>query len=101
MGLECEVTKASGDGGIDLIAHERSSIVGGRILVQVKRYDHMVNPDYVRALRGVMADERASRGILVTTSNFGPSSHEFAEANSIRLIDGIELVGLLETYGIG
>jgi restriction system protein len=71
-----EVTKTprSGDHGRDVIAvkHGFGSV---RILGSVKAYkpDHLVEYDAVRALIGVVtADQKASKGIVTTTSDFPP-----------------------------
>lgn len=44
-------------------------------------------------------NERASRGILVTTGYFGKDSYEFAHDKPISLIDGSNLVYLLQEQG--
>lgn len=38
MGFNVNVTKASGDGGIDIVATNEQPIVGGQYIVQCKRY---------------------------------------------------------------
>lgn len=98
MGLETELTQASHDGGIDCIAHDRQPIVGGELVIQVKRYRHTVTVSVVRDLFGVMQDRRASKGILVTTSSYGTDSYKFAEGKPIELIDGQRLLQLLSEY---
>jgi restriction system protein len=71
-----EVTKTtrSGDHGRDVIAikHGFGCV---KILGSVKAYkpDHLVEYDAVRALVGVVtADQKASKGIITTTSDFPP-----------------------------
>jgi restriction system protein len=71
-----EVTKTprSGDHGRDIIAikHGFGCV---KILGSVKAYkpDHLVEYDAVRALVGVVtADQKASKGIITTTSDFPP-----------------------------
>jgi restriction system protein len=39
------------------------------------------------------------KGILVTTSQFGPDSYEFTKGKPLTLIGGGELLGLLEQHG--
>jgi restriction system protein len=36
--------------------------------------------------------------VLITTSGFGPESHEFVQGKPLELIDGIELDNLLMQY---
>jgi len=45
--------------------------------------------------------EGATKGILVTTAEFGPSAQEFAAGKPLTLIGGTELVDLLARFGIG
>ncbi len=45
--------------------------------------------------------EGATKGILVTTAEFGPSAQEFATGKPLTLIGGKQLVDLLAQYGIG
>lgn len=47
----------------------------------------------------VIINEGAVKGILVTTSYFGNDSREFAKDKPITLIDGSNLVYLLNEYG--
>jgi restriction system protein len=46
-----------------------------------------------------MTHENASRGILVTTAHFGRDSREFSKDKPLTLIDGSNLVYLLEQHG--
>lgn len=46
-----------------------------------------------------MEDQKAGTGILVTTSYFGKSTHDFARRNErVRLIEGPELKHLLKEH---
>ena len=47
-----------------------------------------------------MINEGANKGILVTTSHYGPDAYEFAKDKPIELIDGSGLLYLLEQQGI-
>jgi restriction system protein len=53
----------------------------------------------VRALFGVVQDEGAMKGILVTTSDFGPDSYGFVKDKPLELVSGAILLGLLEKHG--
>jgi len=98
MGLRATVTKASGDGGIDVEAESTDDILGGRILVQCKRYEGSVGSPVVRDLYGALTDARAMKGILVTTSWFSAEAKRFADGKPIELIDGTRLRQLLNRY---
>lgn len=100
MGFVAEMTKASGDGGIDIEAFLDRPIVGGRYLIQCKRFspDALVGSPIVREFYGALvADRKAVKGILVTTSGFTPQAQEFAANLPIELIDGAMLSELLNT----
>lgn len=100
MGFYVETTKASGDGGIDLIANNNQPILSGRYIIQCKRYSGSVGEPIIRDLYGVITSERANKGILMTTGYFTKSAISFAEGKQIELIDGAKLNGLLIKYGM-
>ncbi|MFJ5807976.1 restriction endonuclease [Streptomyces sp. NPDC093093] len=100
MGMEAVTTQRSGDGGVDVEALDPAPIRGGRIVVQVKRYRNTVPPTAVRDLYGTVQDAGANKGVLVTTSSFGPGSYTFANGKPLELVSGVELVDLLHRYGL-
>ena len=53
----------------------------------------------VRDLYGTVINEGANRGILVTTSGFGPDFREFVKDKNITLIDGPHLIEMLRRHG--
>jgi hypothetical protein len=95
MGFQVQSTKASRDGGIDLIVHCDVPLHQGKYIVQCKRYDSSVGEPCVRDLFGVMIAEHANKGILVTNSVFTSSAHAFASGKPLELIDGNRLLQLL------
>jgi restriction system protein len=99
-GLDVMTTARTGDEGVDVIANDPDPITGGLIVVQVKRYRATVSPAVVRELFGVVQHHGATKGILVTTSGFGPGSHEFARDKPLALIGGQDLVDLLAQHGL-
>ena len=101
MGMEVMTTERSGDGGVDVRAMDPDPIRGGKLVIQVKRYRTTIPPAPVRDLYGTMLHEGATKGILVTTAEFGPSAQEFAAGKPLTLISGTQLVDLLAQYGIG
>ncbi|MER5929317.1 restriction endonuclease [Streptomyces sp. NPDC002054] len=100
MGMQAVTTQRSGDGGVDVEALDPAPIRGGRIVVQVKRYRNTVPPTAVRDLYGTVQGAGANKGVLVTTSSFGPSSRTFAEGKPLELVSGPELVELLHRHGL-
>ncbi|MGV4982038.1 restriction endonuclease [Streptomyces sp. NRAIS4] len=100
MGMQAVTTQRSNDGGVDVDALDPTPIRGGKIVVQVKRYRHTVPPTAVRDLYGTVQDAGANKGVLVTTSKFGPGSHAFADGKPLELISGTELVDLLHRHGL-
>ena len=60
---------------------------------------HTVGVDAVRDLYGTIINEGANRGILITTSSYGPDAYEFAKDKPISLIDGPHLLRLFEKHG--
>lgn len=99
-GAEVRVTRASRDGGVDAIIYDPDPIRGGKIVIQAKRYTNTVDVSAVRDLYGAVTNERALKGILVTTSQYGPDAWKFAQDKPLTLIDGGNLLYLLEKAGV-
>jgi restriction system protein len=98
MGLETKLTLPSRDGGVDCVAFDQRPILGGKVVIQAKRYKHTVGVSSIRDLFGTMMNEGASKGILVTTSGYGKASFEFANGKPIELISGANLLYLLREH---
>ncbi|MCM4082271.1 restriction endonuclease [Paractinoplanes hotanensis] len=73
-------------------------IFGGKVVIQAKRYRNTVDVSAVRDLHGTLQTEGASKGILVTTSGYGPAAYEFASGKPLELIDGANLLYLLAEH---
>lgn len=98
-GATVKVTQASRDQGVDAVIHDPDPIMGGRIVIQAKRYVNVVDVSAVRDLAGTVAHEGAMKGLLITTSHFGPDAYAFVQGKPLQLINGAELLGLLEKHG--
>jgi restriction system protein len=98
-GGEVKVTQASKDGGVDAIAFDPDPIRGGKIVIQAKRYTNTVGVAAVRDLFGTVMNEGATKGILVTTADYGPDAYEFAKGKPLTLMNGANLLYLLEKHG--
>jgi len=98
MGLETRLTQASRDGGVDCVAWDMRPVVGGKVIVQAKRYKNTVGVSAVRDLYGTVLNEGAAKGILVTTSGYGKSAFDFAKNKPLELLPGSQLLFLLEEH---
>ena len=98
-GGEVKVTQASRDGGVDAIAFDPDPIRGGKIVIQAKRYTNTVGVSAVRDLYGTVMNEGATKGILVTTADYGPDAYSFIRDKPLTLLNGANLLYLLEKHG--
>lgn len=98
-GAEVKVTQASRNQGVDAVVFDPDPLRGGKIVIQAKRYTNTVDVSAVRDLYGAVINEGAVKGILVTTSHYGPESYSFAKDKPLTLLNGHELLGLLEQHG--
>ena len=99
MGFEIEQTTYSNDGGIDIIANFNKPIFSGRYIVQCKNWQGNVGAPEIRDLYGVVMDQRANKGILITPSDFTEQAYGFAKGKNIELINGDILTKLAEKTG--
>ena len=98
-GCEVKVTQASRDGGVDSVVFDSDPIHGGKTVIQAKRYTNTVGVAAVRELYGTVLNEGAMKGILVTTADYGPDAYEFAKGKPLVLLNGANLLHLLEKHG--
>ncbi|HLH72445.1 MAG TPA: restriction endonuclease [Chloroflexota bacterium] len=99
MGYVTKLTKASHDGGVDIEAVNPQPVVGGKVVVQCKRYQTTIGVATVRELYGVVTAAKATKGVLVTTSDFSADAYAFADDKPIELINGARLTELLRRHG--
>jgi hypothetical protein len=102
MEFRPEMTRATGDGGIDIVAILDKPILGGKYLFQCKRYapENLVGASTVRDFYGAVTADKAVKGILITTSDFTAQAREFAERVGLELINLRQLQALLAQHGI-
>ena len=98
-GGEVKITRASKDGGVDAIAFDPDPIRGGKIVIQAKRYTNVVGVSAVRDLYGTVLNEGATKGILVSTADYGPDAYSFQKGKPLTLLNGNNLLHLLEKHG--
>lgn len=98
-GVEVRVTRVSRDRGVDAVLFDPDPLRGGKFVLQAKRYTKPVDVAAVRDLYGTVVNEGANRGILITTSSYGPDSYAFAKDKPISLVDGPNLLVMLRRHG--
>jgi hypothetical protein len=81
MGYETEVTKSSGDQGIDVIASKG----GDKIGIQAKCYSGTVGNSAIQETVAGRNYYHLDKAIVVTNAGFTNSAKELAEANSVVL----------------
>jgi len=96
---EVKVTRASADGGVDAVIFNPDPIRGGKIIIQAKRYSKTVGVSAVRDLYGTVMNEGATKGILVTTADYGRDSYDFVKDKPLTLLNGSNLLSLLDQHG--
>ena len=84
---------------MDAVAFDPDPIRGGKIVIQAKRYTNTVGVSAVRDLYGTTLNEGATKGILVTTAEYGPDAYKFAQGKPLTLLDGGNLLHLLAKHG--
>lgn len=86
-GFEATLTPASGDQGVDIYVVRRDDLGTSLTVVQAKRYapNRKVGASVVRELVGTVDLQRASTGVLITTSGFEPGARRVEEQYRYRL----------------
>jgi len=81
MGYDVTLTPATHDEGRDVLAVRRDDVGTVLTLVECKRFrpDRKVGVALVRSLYGVVTSERASHGVIATTSSFTRGAKEFQQ----------------------
>lgn len=101
---QVEVTKKSGDGGIDGTGKLRiNGIFSFNVAFQCKRYKGMVGSSEVRDFRGSLTTD-IEKGVMITTGSFSKAAREEASnpgKQQIDLIDGEEFMNKIAEYEIG
>lgn len=101
---DVEVTRSSGDGGIDLsgyVSDEDDFFARTLVQFQAKRWRHAVGSVEINSFRGALS--AAAKGVFVTTSHFTKAA--IAESRhqskpSITLIDGQRLARMVKSIGL-
>lgn len=101
---QVEVTKKSGDGGIDGTGKLRiNGIFSFNIAFQCKRYQGVVSSADIRDFRGSLTTN-IEKGVFITTGSFSKAAIEEACSpgkQQIDLMDGEEFISKLAEFDIG
>ncbi len=87
-GWDVELTQGSKDGGIDVIAQMNDPIIGEiKALWQAKKYhpNNKVKLSQVRELSAIRDDKKATKAIIVTTSQLTSGAIEWIRRDEYRL----------------
>lgn len=100
-----DVTKKSGDEGIDGVVRE-DRLGFGTICYQAKRWDpqRTVGRPEVQAFVGALSGKGVSKGLFITTARFSKDARKYAEGllgQTVVLVDGPALAGFMIDYGVG
>ena len=99
-----EMTRTSGDGGIDGIIHE-DALGLDAVYIQAKRYapESKVGRPAIQQFIGSLTGEGATKGVFVTTSAFSTEARAYLGKvqHRVVLIDGSQLARLMIRHGVG
>jgi len=98
MGYFCNVTKKTGDYGVDVVARKGKDT----IVIQAKKYKHGNNVGNVdvQKILGAMWKYEANKAIVVTTSDFTVQAESQAKGAPVELWDRQTLHGMVKFYFI-
>jgi hypothetical protein len=95
QGYRSELGTGQADGGVDVRLYKKDEIDQVVTLVQVKRYkpELPVKLEAVAALKAIVDQEQANRGLFVTTSRYLPVAQQFAarETSRLKLADSADV----------
>jgi hypothetical protein len=87
-GWKVEVMRGTKDGGVDIVSTMQDPILGSlKALWQAKKYQHnnKVGLASLREFSGILERERATKGIVVTTSTFTKGAIQWVQKDIYRL----------------
>ncbi len=96
------VTKASNDGGIDGVIKE-DQLGFSSIYIQAKQWDpkRTISRPYIQTFVGALQEQKAQKGLYITTGIFTAGAKKSAEAAGIVLVDGKQLTKLMIKFNLG
>jgi restriction endonuclease Mrr len=84
------------------VSDKNVQILQQKIQAQIAKWNEKwetVGVSAVRDLYGTVMNEDATKGILVTTADFGPDAYDFVKDKPLTLLNGANLLYLLEKHG--
>ena len=96
------VTKYSHDGGIDGIIKE-DQLGFSSIYIQAKKWnpDSSISKPEIHKFIGALHEQKAQRGLFITTAVFSSGARDAADAAGIVLVDGKQLTKLMIRFNLG
>lgn len=96
------VTQASNDGGIDGIIKE-DQLGFSSIYIQAKQWnpDTSVSKPEIHKFVGALQEQKAQKGLFISTAAFSAGAKKSAEAAGIVLVDGKQLTKLMIKFNLG
>lgn len=98
-GFDVVLTQQTRDGGSDIIATYSLGGMPYLVLIECKKYspNNKVGVSLVRSFLGVQMDQKANKGVIVTTSTFTRDARVFAERQNhlITLLDYNDLLDMM------
>jgi len=91
LGYTVELTKGSGDHGIDLLMRKENQVV----VVQCKRWNAPVGEPVIRDFYGSLMNVGAHSGYVVTTATFTSQAFAFVQDKPVQLVDLDSLIDLI------
>jgi restriction system protein len=100
-----EVTKKTGDGGIDGII-KQDELGLDMIYIQAKKWnkDSTISRPEIQKFAGALLGEGATKGVFITTAEFSKSAIDYAKSvpnTKIILIDGLTLARFMIKHDLG
>lgn len=101
QGWDAEVRQASGDAGVDVVLRRNDGGFSQRAVLQAKRYgpENGVSGPEIQQYGSLRRQEDADFCAVVTTSYFTKPAKERADELDVRLVDGEDLVRLIDDVG--
>lgn len=102
QGNAAQVVGKSGDGGIDgVIPEDRLGL--DMVYVQAKHWENSVGPDEIRKFVGSLGEQKAHKGVFITSGDFTDGARRAAEKATAKivLIDGEQLAEMMIDHGVG
>jgi len=102
QGWKTEVSQSSNDKGVDVVAEKTDGMVDQKLAIQAKRYSegNKIGRQDVQQYHSMkVQDATADAAVVATTSSFSTPAEDWASEHNVKLIDGQDLVEIVEERG--